>query len=98
MEKLEVAKTIVKQIGNGALFMLGAKDLVGGPNFLQFRIGRNAKGVNLVRVDLEPSDTYKVVFMKVRKMICTVVSKEEEVYFEDLRVVLSRNTGMATSI
>lgn len=98
MTNLTVAKTIANQIGNQALFMLGAKNLMGDENSLSFRIGRNEKGVNLVKVTLEPSDTYTVRFFKVRGMDVKTIATEEDVYFDDLRPTLRRNTGMEVSL
>lgn len=98
MTDMTVSKTIAHQIGGQTLFMLGAKNLIGDNNSLTFRIGRNAKGVNMVKVILAPSDTYTVKFLKVRKMEVKEVSEETDVYAEDLRTVIRRNTEMEISL
>lgn len=111
---LEKARTIQKQIGAQALFMLGAKNLyidhgqgfaVGGTEHkgsgrpsFGFKVGKNEKGVTHVRVFLDPSDTYTVEFLKVRGTNSKPVSKISDVYATDLRTVLSDGTGMYTSL
>jgi hypothetical protein len=97
-----VAKIIAEQIGNRALFMIGAKDLVGSENSLTFKIGRNANSVSHIRVTLQPSDTYLVESIRVRKSRGVPESKildnRDDVYFDMLREVISNLTGMATSL
>lgn len=64
----EVAKTIASQIGNLAFTMMGTKSpMVAGPDFLRFKIGRNAKGVAVVNVQLDPSDTYTGLYLSMGK-------------------------------
>lgn len=95
---MTVAQTIREQIGSGALFMMGAKNLLGGPNSLWFGIGRNAKSITHVKVLLDPTDTYTVQFWRVRKGIGKVVTSEDGIYFDSLCECLSRGTGMATGL
>jgi hypothetical protein len=104
MDGIEVAKVITQQIGNRAFGMLGAKDLLGDENSLTFRIGRNAQGVTHIRVQLDPSDTYTMQFLKVRRLKAPpyierkVVSEVDDVYAEDLRRIIEMKTGMYTSL
>lgn len=88
-----VAKTIAAQIGNMAFRMLGAKDLLSTENSLQFAI-RGSRTANMIRVQLDPSDTYTVEFYKgVRK-----VKSVSGVYCDSLREVLQAHTGLYTSL
>jgi len=99
---LEVANTIAQQIGRQAFFMLGAKNLVGSENSLTFKIGRNAKSVSHIKVTLEPSDTYKVEAIRVRKsqgvLTSKVVESRDDVYVDSLHTVIETLTGMYTRL
>ncbi len=89
---MTVAKTILDQLGGGRLVaMTGAKGFIGSENALSFKIGRNAKAVNAVRVVLEPSDTYTVQFFGRMGKLKAEVS---DVYVENLCKVFETNTGM----
>jgi hypothetical protein len=94
----EVAKTIASQIGNRAFMMIGAKNLVGGDNYLRFRIGRNAKSVNIVTVTLTPADTYDVEYGSLRGTSYKVKASEAGIYADMLHASIERNTGMYTSL
>ena len=89
-----IANIIKDQLGHKALYMIGAKDLTGSENALSFRIGRNCKSVNAIKITLEPSDTYTVEFLRGSK----VVAKCEDVYCDSLHQVIERHTGMYTSL
>lgn len=103
--KLHVAQTILAQLG-GRMFvmMTGAKDILGHAGddasspFVQFRIGRNAKGVSHVRVTLDPSDTYTVKFMKNSVRGSKTLAEISDIYAENLRNVFEMHTGLYTSL
>lgn len=95
---MEVANTIIQQIGRRALYMIGAKNLVGGNNCLSFKIMRNANGISGIRVTLDASDTYTVEFLKIRKYEVKVASQFEGVYFDQLRDLIESETGLFTSL
>lgn len=97
----EVAKTIVAQLGNMALSMLGAHTLVAG-NFdvdggklpgLRFFI--KGSSVRTILITLNGSDLYDVKFSN-RKF--EVVATEENVHFESLHAVIESNTGLYTRL
>lgn len=94
----QVAKTIQKQLGGKTLYMLGAKNLVAGKDYLSFRIGRNSKGVNFVKITLTPMDLYDVEFGVIRGMNYKVKSKVSGIYFDMLHKAIEDNTGMRTSL
>ena len=102
MTNLQIANTIRTQIGPRALFLLGAKILVATETGLQFRIGRNAKSVNQIVINLDPSDTYTVEFRRTqsRKTGYTskIVSSLEGVYVDMLHDVIESGTGLATRL
>lgn len=91
--------TIIRdQIGRRALFMIGAKNLLAIENGLQFKVGRNAKSVNALRITLEPSDTYKVEALRIRNSQPKVVESCDDVYVDRLHGVIESMTGMYTSL
>lgn len=95
---MEVANTIIQRIGRRALYMIGAKDLVGGNNYLAFKVMRNAKGISGIRITLDASDTYTVEFLKFSKCEVKTVSQFEGVYFDQLRDLIESETGLFTSL
>ena len=90
-----VPAEILRQLG-GNMFriMTGAKDFTGGNDRLTFRIGRNAKGVNMVRIILEPSDLYTMEFMAVRNCAFKIKARETGIYNDQLTATFKANTGL----
>lgn len=95
-----VATTILAQLGGNRFIMMmtGAKMLTSTPNSLGFRIGRNDKGVNYVRVRLNAKDTYDVEFLSLQGLNSTVKAYREDIYADQLQEVFTRETGMYTSM
>jgi len=92
------ADTAIDQIGNKALYMIGAKDFVfgksDGKNSLVFKIMRNSKGVSHIRMRLTSSDLYDIDFLAIRAGKVKVKSKEKGVYGDQLGVMIKKNTGL----
>lgn len=67
---LTVAETILEQLGGRRFVgMVGAKDILGGADSLQFKIGAGARnGCNCVRIVLDSSDTYTVTFYRLPRL------------------------------
>jgi hypothetical protein len=102
-DKMAVANMILAQLGGHRfLAMTGAKSLVGDETSLQFQLPpRSTKdGINSVRVELEPSDTYRVTFYKInrRSLDVATVMEHEMVYADELRQVFEIATGLRTSL
>lgn len=98
---MTVANTIREQIGNRVFMMLGAKNLMGDEKSLTFQIGRNAQGVTHIRVQLDPSDTYTMQFIKIGRAPGykkTIVAEASDIYADNLRRVIESKTGMYTSL
>lgn len=93
-----IAETIQQQIGNRAFAMMGATNLVAGHDSLTFKIGRNTKKVTHVMVQLGASDLYSVRFYSVVRRAVGVVAEVSDVGVEQLREVLSDNTGLYLSL
>lgn len=100
---LTVATTILEQLG-GRRFqvMTGAKNFTGDVDRLSFalpgRPGFVQQGINHVTIVLDPSDTYRVTFRRLRGRTVTVVSEHADIYNDQLRAVFERETGLATSL
>lgn len=95
---MTIAKTIAAQIGHGALFMIGAKQLTDTGEGLCFKVGRNAKSVSHVTITLAADDTYTVMFTRVRAGKLTILSRLEGIYCDQLRSIIADGTGMAVSL
>lgn len=101
-----VATTILKQIGHKALFMLGAtgKPIVALPNGVIFKVGRNSKRINKIKILLNGMDTYDIEFwynafsLKEYKDKSKLISTSEGVYFDQLRTSIETHTGLYTSL
>lgn len=93
-----VAEIIRDQIGHRALYMIGAKQFATSGNDLRFRIGRNSKSVNIVRVTLTEQDTYDVEYGYARGTSYKVRSTESGIYADMLHASIERNTGLYTSL
>lgn len=92
-----VANIILQQLGgNRFLVMTGAKNLVAGSNTLQFDLPKTKNRANKVRITLEPSDTYKVEYLRFsRKTLdLTNISSFSDIYAENLRQNFESETGL----
>lgn len=100
--KLAQANTIARQIGNGALFMMGAKNLIAHTTeenaALSFKIGRNDNGITHLKITLEPSDTYSIKFLKVRGLNVSTVAEVDMVFEDVLKQVIENRTGLRLSL
>ncbi|HWI02383.1 MAG TPA: hypothetical protein VNT52_00895 [Acidimicrobiales bacterium] len=97
---MQVAQTILEQLGgNRFIAMTGARQIVAGPDFLQFGIGRGAReGINRVRVTLNCNDFYDVAFYKIRGVDVREVALVENVDGLGLRHVFTEQTGFDTRL
>ena len=96
-EKLDKtqASELLKQLGgNKFIMMTGAKNFTFGSNGLAFKIGRNAKAVNYVVIDLNGKDLYDMKFQKGTR----VLNKVNDVYNDQLQKMFTKYTGMYTSL
>ena len=65
---------------------------------MSFKIGRNSKGVNYVRIDLDRGkDLYNMEFIQMSGKL-KVKSKVKGVYNDQLQKMFTKNTGMYTSL
>lgn len=96
-ESLAIARTIIDQLGGGMFrLMTGCKDVVAlqdGCGGVQFKIGRNSKGISIVKIELLPSDTYRVQFLRKYRGL-KVVDAAEGVFCDELQSLFEEKTGM----
>lgn len=100
MSDLTIAKTILEQLG-GRRFcvMTGARNIAGGERDLSFRLPTGlSRGINVVRVTIDPSDTYTVEFGFLRGRRYTLKSTHSDIYNDGLRSLFEHETGLATSL
>ena len=105
--RMEIANTIMSQLGQQCFMMIGAKDFTalscsedyhGG---LTFKIGRNAKGVSHIRIQLTGLDLYDVEFLNCRagrKEMVKVIANQGGCYADMLHALIERETGMYVSM
>lgn len=92
-----VAETIISQIGKSALFMLGAKKFVAGSDYLGFKIGRNPRNINYVRITLTPEDLYDIEYFNFnasRTPAMTLKDEDTGVYCDMLAECIGRSVQM----
>ena len=99
MDKRQAGETLKQLGGNRFIAMTGAKNFAVGPKGMGFKIGKNAKNVNYVRIDLDRGkDLYDMYFNFVSVRGVKVKSKVKGVYADQLRGMFTKHTGMYTSL
>lgn len=100
-----IARTIQQQLGNRALFMLGAHSLLDCGDGLSFRFKGSRRvderKVNYCKITLDPTDTYTVEFWKLGRAVTTdpkLVSKTAGIYCDQLHTLIETETGLYTSL
>jgi len=101
MSNMQIAQTIQSQLG-GRRFsvMTGAKNYVGGDNYLSFKVSSRMcrNKATHVKITLDQTDTYTVAFLACRGTSIRQISEHNFIYGEQLQTVFSSETGMATSL
>jgi len=100
------ATTILQQIGGKALYMIGAKGkpMIALENGVIFKVGRNSKRVNKIKILLNAMDTYDIEYwynafsLKTYTDKSKLISEDKGIYFDGLRGSIERNTGLYTSL
>lgn len=97
----QVAGVILDQLGaRRFLAMTGARDMVATAQGLQFKLPANfaTGGVNMVRVELDDSDTYSVIVGRFRALEFKEKGRESLIYCDQLQAAFSRLTGLDTHL
>lgn len=97
---LEVATTILQQLGGRQFLVMVGGSASATPLGLIVKLGRGARdGITHTQVLLdEATDTYAVSFLKVRGTKITTVSEKSLVYADALRATFEAATGFATRL
>lgn len=101
MADLTVANTIMNQLGGRRFVaMTGARNILGGENFVSFRIPATMtkNRINYVKVILEPSDTYTVEFSAIHGRNVKLVSTHDDIYCDVLQELFTEHTGLDTRL
>ena len=100
-EKMDRKKAaiILKQIGgNKFIAMTGAKGFAFSDKYMSFKIGKNSKGINFVRIGHNAKDLYDMEFGFVSVRGIKVKKKVKDVYADMLGTMFEKYTGMRTSL
>ena len=105
MDKRQAGETLKQLGGNRFIMMTGAKNFGVGPKGMGFKIGRNSKKINYIRIDLDRGkDLYNMEFIRMARKkgelspTLKVVKKIKGVYADQLRDLFTKYTGMYTSL
>jgi hypothetical protein len=104
MTEQGIAQTIFAQLGGRRFIaMTGARNLIGGENYLMFSLptGFAKNGINNVRITLDWTDTYIFEALKVTRrpeLKLETIEKLERVYVEDLQRIFTEVTGLDTHL
>lgn len=92
---MSVAQTIYDQLGGNRFRMLtGSHSFVGGKDFLQMKLRRNATRANTLKITLNAMDTYDVVFATAGKRGWKVVKEINGAYCDQLMDIFEETTGL----
>ena len=100
-EKMDAkkAKTILQQLGaNRFIAMTGAKNFAFDSKYMSFKIGRNSKGINHVRIAHNAKDLYDMEFGFNSVKGYKVKKKVKDVYADMLPKIFQKYTGMRTRL
>lgn len=98
MSDLTVARTILAQLGSNMFCrMTGAKSFVGDHNSLQFSIPMS-EGINKIRIELTPMDTYNMIFYRERKTNVKEIKRYDGVYADQLQDLFTVATNLYTRL
>ena len=96
---LDVAQTILTQLGPTFSLMTGAKDFIGSENSLTFRLPKGAiRDINSVKVTLNGKDLYDVEFVRIWGTKLTPISRHTDIYADMLQDLFESETGLYVTL
>ena len=101
-EQLQIANTILSQLGSHLNCMTGAKNFVFGENdkgqvYVTFKIGRNSNSINYVKITLNSLDLYDTEYSRITVKSHKVKSESKGIYNDMLKADFESATGMYLS-
>lgn len=96
-----VAATILQQLGGKGkvVAMIGAKHFLDGGKYLTFQYPKAPKNKsNAVKIILNHTDTYDVIFYAIRGTNLNEVSKHDGIGAENLKELFQKETGLYLSL
>jgi hypothetical protein len=100
-EAQQIAGAILDQFGaRRFMVMTGARGVVALPQGLQFQLPAKAArdGINMVRVELDEFDLYRVVVGRWQRLDFTEKAREQGLLCADLHAAFTRLTGLETHL
>lgn len=97
-------QAIIEQMGGRKIFAMAFKSCAyavtpkPSVTFLVAPSLKKAAKCTHVRVTLEPSDTYKVEFVKVRGTTAKTIREVADVYCDQLKELVEKSTGLYLSL
>ena len=98
MDRRKAAELLKQLGGNKFIAMTGAKGFAFSDKYASFKIGRNSKGINFVRIGHNAKDLYDMEFGFVSVKGIKVKKKVKDVYADMLGTIFTKYTGMRTSL
>lgn len=99
MSKLQVAETILNQLGGGKfLAITGCKKPSGTGNSLQFTLPKNKSKANICEIILDSDDTYTVKFYSLRNYELKDIESATGLHNDMLISHFEWVTGLVTSL
>ena len=96
MDKIQASETLKHLGGKRFVAMTGAKHFSCGPLGMGFKIGKNCKSINYIRINLNGLDLYDIEFIRIRKSNLKVINKLTDIYQFQLQNVFTQYTGLNT--
>ena len=108
-DRLAIAQEILRQLGHGTMYMLGAKDVLSLDRGVQFKV-QGSRKANVVRISLDADDTYSVEILKCELPKFNrrtgdftdgrrdVVFEGKGIYVDALHRTIEQHTGLATRL
>ncbi len=94
MDKRKAAEILKMIGGNRFIAMTGAKDFAFSNKYMSFKIGRNSKGINFVRIAHNAKDLFDLEFGFVSVKGIKIKKKVKDVYNDMLGTIFTKYTGM----
>jgi hypothetical protein len=98
-QNFEISAMIWRQLGAGRfVVMTGMAQYRATESGAEFKVGKNAMGVNFCRITLTPADLYDIEYGFLRAGKFTVKHTSTDVYADQLRADFEAHTGLRTSL